>query len=91
MNIQIDSDTRNKYIPALVNMVVNSNTAFSNAGLGPVSRGGLPFMAGRYIDKVTGRIRVLPKASQKYINPLDYEAKLSYFQARLINKWNEYI
>lgn len=46
---------------------------------------------GRWIDSGTGRIRVLPKATNKYLNPLSYNAKLQYLEARLINAWNKYV
>lgn len=75
-------------MPKLVNMIVLANKHFSNVGIGPISSRSLSLYAGRWVDKVTGRIRVLPKATAKYLNPLSYQAKLSYLEARVINKWN---
>ena len=78
-------------MPKLVSDIVNFNSVFSNAGIGPISPSSLPFYAGRWIDKVTGRIRVLPNPTSKYINPLSYQAKTSYLEARVINTWNSYV
>lgn len=75
----------------MVKEIVQANSLFSSAGIGPVSKNSLPFYAGRYIDKASGRIRVLPNPTSKYINPLSYNARLSYLQARIINNWNKYV
>lgn len=79
------------YIPNMVKEIVKANTLFSVAGIGPISKNSLPFYAGRYIDKVSGRIRVLPNPTSKYINPLSYKARMSYLQARILNNWNKYV
>lgn len=44
--------------------------------------------AGRWVDGKTGRIRMLPKASTKFINPTSLPQKIAFAQARLLNKWN---
>lgn len=62
----------------MVQQLVSMNDDFSKAGIGQVSAKSLPFFVGRFIDPVTGRIRILPKASVKYLNPFSYKAKISY-------------
>jgi hypothetical protein len=75
----------------MVMTLTQASTVFSAAGIGPKARNGLPFYAGRYVDPATGMVRLLPKASSKFVNPVVYTSKLSYLQARLINKWNDYV
>jgi hypothetical protein len=70
---------------------VKFNPSFSNVGVGPISANGLPLYAGRWVDKATGRVRVLPTATTKYINPISYNSKLSYLEARVLNSWNKYV
>lgn len=47
--------------------------------------------AGRWVDPVTGRVRVLPTANDKYTNPFSYNQKVGYYQAKIINHWNSLI
>lgn len=47
--------------------------------------------AGRWIDPATGRVRMFPTASTKYLNPGSREQKLLYFKAQLLNVWNKLV
>lgn len=47
--------------------------------------------AGRWLDETTGRIRLLPEADNKYLNPGSRQQKLGYLQAKIINHWNQLI
>ena len=91
MEQSLTSEEAKKYIPMLVNNIVAMNSSFSKAGIGQKSAKSLPFYAGRWVDTVTGNIRLLPIAKSKYVNPLSYNQKLSYLEARVINKWNQYV
>lgn len=44
--------------------------------------------AGRYIDSNTGRIRVIPKASMKAVDPTNFDQVMGYKKAAILNKWN---
>lgn len=71
--------------------IVTANNKLSNAGFGPINKDSLSLYAGRWIDTVTGRVRVLPNASTKYVNPLSADQRLGYLQARIINHWNNLV
>ena len=58
--------------------LIRSNETLSTYGIGPISDNSLPFYAGRWIDPTTNRIRLLPQASNKFINPLKRQQKLGY-------------
>lgn len=45
--------------------------------------------AGRWLDKATGRVRVLPPVSTKYIDPISFSQRLAYYQGKVINHWNQ--
>lgn len=62
----------------MVQQLVATNLQFSQSGIGPISRTSLPFYTGRFMDKITGRVRVLPTPTTKYLNPLSYDARISY-------------
>lgn len=47
-------------------------------GFGPISTNSLKLYAGRWIDPITGNIRVLPRADSSLINPLARGQKLGY-------------
>lgn len=76
------------YVPPLVQSIITADKNFSKAGIGQKSPTSLPFYAGRWVDETTGRIRLLPRASTKYLNPISYQQRLQYYQARVLNKWN---
>lgn len=59
--------------------------------MGPITKNGPQFYLGRWLDTATGRVRILPNASTKYINPASKSQKLGYLQARMINCWNTLI
>jgi hypothetical protein len=59
-------------VPNIVKSIVDDNKDFSNYGLGKVSGKTFPLYAGRWIDPVTGKVKMLPKASAKYLNPASY-------------------
>jgi len=61
-----------------VKFLVNADRDLSTTGIGPKTNGGLPLYAGRWIDPVTGALKVLPKANTKYVNPLSKAQKLKY-------------
>jgi len=50
----------------------------SNVGFGPISDGGSNLYAGRWIDDATGKIRLLPQATTKYLNPISAPQKVAY-------------
>jgi hypothetical protein len=50
----------------LVKSGVNRAQINKVKGIGPISNNSLPFYAGRWIDPITNKIRILPKASSKY-------------------------
>lgn len=79
------------YIPPLVANIVKANEKLSNYGIGPISDKSLPFYAGRWVDPITNKIRLLPPASQRFINPLSRNQKLGYLQATILNKWNKFV
>lgn len=80
-----------QYIPPVISNLVNSNTQLSKFGIGPVSGTSLPFYAGRWIDPVTGRVRLLPTATTAFVNPLSRRQRLGFLQAKMINKWNNFV
>jgi hypothetical protein len=63
----------------------------TDAGIGPIRRGGIDLYAGRYFNPLTNRIDVLPKANKALVNPLSYQQNLAYQQAKLLNSWNSYV
>lgn len=68
-----------------------ANKALSKTGFGQISSTSSALYAGRWIDRTTGRVRVLPTANSKYLNPASKEQKLGYLQAKLLNHWNNCI
>lgn len=60
----------------------------SNSGMGKISTNSQQLYLGRWLDTSTGKIRLLPTASAKYINPASRPEKQAYLEARMINKWN---
>lgn len=56
-------------IPLIIRSLVIADRQLSKAGFGPISEGGLSLYAGRWVDPITGTIRVTPKASSSAINP----------------------
>lgn len=67
---------------------MKDNQNLSKAGMGPIKDNGLPLYLGRWLDNATGRVRILPNATTKYIKPGSLADKLSYLQAKMINRWN---
>lgn len=55
-----------------------SNNALVKTGFGPISKTSLPLYGGRYLDHTTGRIKLLPQISNKYVNPISYADHLQY-------------
>lgn len=55
-----------------------ANAAVVGKNMGPLKKGGKGIYAGRWVDPVTGEMRVLPEANMKYVNPFSYEQKLGY-------------
>lgn len=78
-------------VPVLVKDIVAANDAIGKTGFGPIGPNSLALYAGRWIDTVTGNIRVLPNASTKYLNPLSADQRLGYLQARILNHWNNLV
>lgn len=70
---------------------MNANTTLSKTGFGPIKKNGIALYAARWIDPVTGRVRLLPKASKDFINPLSYHQNIAFHQARLLNNWNKLV
>lgn len=70
---------------------MDSSAALSTSGFGPLKRGGLALYAGRWIDPVSGRVRLLPPASSDYVNPLSFEQNRQLRQARILNSWNKLV
>lgn len=54
----------------MVKQILLANDYFGLAGIGPISKGGIPLYAGRYWNPLTNRIDLLPKISNKLVNPL---------------------
>ena len=79
------------FIPPIIKNIVKANDTLSNYGIGPTSNKSLPFYAGRWVDPITARIRLLPPASRKLLNPASRMQYLGYLQGCLINKWNKFV
>lgn len=75
----------------IVQDIVNANNNLSTTGFGPIGPNSLALYAGRWIDPETARVKVLPTADSKYINPLSLDQKKAYYQAKIINHWNTLI
>jgi hypothetical protein len=88
---KLTADQVTLQIPPIIKDIVEANDALSKYGFGPVKPDGVGLYAGRWLDTVTGNLRVLPNASSKYLNPLDVNQKLGYLQARILNHWNNLI
>ena len=71
--------------------LVSFNKEFSKVGIGQKSAKSLPFYAGRYYDPASGRVKILPTVRNSMVNPLSYADKLQYLEARVLNKWNQYV
>lgn len=71
--------------------IITANDNLSKYGIGPKSSSSLPFYAGRWIDPASGRVRLLPSVTAKYINPTSYDQKVAFLQANIINKWNRFV
>lgn len=78
-------------IPPIVKNLVAADKNFSDAGFGPISQNSMPFYVGRWLDPVTMRVRLLPPASKKYINPLSWSGQKGYLEASILNKWNKFV
>ena len=78
-------------MPSFVKDIVNANSNLSNYGFGPISDNSSDLYAGRWLDEATGRVRLLPTADNKYLNPGSRQQKLGYLQAKIINHWNQLI
>jgi hypothetical protein len=63
----------------------------TKTGFGAIKQGGVALYAGRWLDPATGRVRILPKAQSKFVNPLSYNQKMNYFKSRLLNIWNNLV
>ncbi len=80
-----------KQIPVLIRNIISANSALSGTGFGPIKSGGIALYCGRWIDQETGRIRLLPTATTKYLNPAVRNQKLGFYEARTLNHWNNLI
>ena len=60
-------------------------------GVGPISPNSLSLYVGRWYDGETGRVRVLPTATSKYLNPFSFKQRKAYHQARILNIWNNLV
>lgn len=88
---QIGINRIRNQLPVAVANVIRASQLLTDTGVGPKRRGGIDLFAGRYFNPVTNRIDVLPKATKTLLNPLSYEQRLAYQQAKLLNTWNSYI
>lgn len=57
-------------VPAFVGDVVKANQYLSSTGFGQISDNSADLYAGRWLDNISGRVRVLPEASDKMVNPV---------------------
>lgn len=78
----------NAQTPHAITDIVSSSKALHVSGFGPKKRGGLGLYVGRWADPKTGRVRLLPRATKKLLNPASYQQALAFKEARLLNKWN---
>lgn len=56
-------------LPGFMQQLVTDNTNLSKVGMGPIKKNGIALYLGRWLDTSTGRVRLLPNASTKYVNP----------------------
>lgn len=80
-----------KQVPQFVKDIVSANSNLSKYGFGAISKNSSNLYAGRWLDQGTGKVRLLPPADLKYINPASRPQKLGYLQAKIINHWNELV
>lgn len=56
-------------LPGFMQQLMLDNENLSKAGMGPIKNKGIGLYLGRWLDTSTGRVRLLPNASTKYVNP----------------------
>lgn len=78
-------------VPTIVRAIVSSNQQFKFAGIGPISKTSMGLYTGRYYNPVSGRTATIAKPKVKYMNPYNYHSTISYLQANILYKWNNFV
>lgn len=64
-------------------------TKIGYQGLGPLAKDGLPIYIGRYVDRKTNRLKLLPRPNFA-VNPSDQKQVYAKLMYNLAYKWNQF-